>query len=89
MPILDEEFEAVIDLKRTTPEPEVLTKECEAELNRIRTLRTKAKTADGQNDQEALDRIEASNLLTEIEKRCWQPKGTRMRRRNARSDYWN
>jgi len=75
VPILDEEFEAVIDLKRTTPEPEVLTKECEAELNRIRTLRTKAKTADGQTNQEALDRIEASNLLTEIREALLAAKG--------------
>jgi molecular chaperone DnaK len=65
--ILDEEFEAVIDLtKRTTPQPAVLAKECEAEMNRIRTLRTKAETADGQTNQETLNRIEASNLLAEI-----------------------
>ena len=75
VPILDEEFEAVIDLKRTTPEPEVLTKECEAELNRIRTLRTKAETTDGQTNQEALDRIEASNLLTEIKEALLAAKG--------------
>jgi molecular chaperone DnaK len=66
VPILDEEYPAVIDLKRTGVPFEVLEAECEKEMGRIEALQNKAKAADNNTNIEELGRIQASNLVAEI-----------------------
>ena len=75
VPLLDEEFDATIDLKRSDPNPGLLSEECEAEVNRLQALRAKAREASGESADELLEELDASQLLQEIKQSLASAKG--------------
>ena len=54
VPLLDEEFVAKLDMKMRAPQPDALSQEYAAEINRLRELETKAAQAEGQSVTEML-----------------------------------
>lgn len=66
VPLLDEEFPTTIDMKKQSPKAEDLQRECDAEMERMRELGSKAATADGDSAKDVLEKVEASNLLEEV-----------------------
>lgn len=64
IPMLDEEYEAVIDYNRFDPNPTRLKKEFDDEIKRIKVLREKAGDA---NDKEAEDMLERIDNADEVE----------------------
>jgi len=72
--LLDEEFEATIDLKRRDPKPEQLAAECSAEMKRLRELKTKATGAGGDTAKAAISKVE-KDLVEEIKETLAAAKG--------------
>jgi molecular chaperone DnaK len=66
VPLLDEEFPTTIDMKKQSPRPADLQRECDAELQRMRELRGQAAKAEGGAAHDALEHVEASRLVEEI-----------------------
>jgi molecular chaperone DnaK len=54
VPLLDEEFEEEFDLRKTDPQPEQLSKDCDAELNRFGELKAKASGTGGETAKGAI-----------------------------------
>lgn len=75
VPILDEEFEETLDLRKTTITPGSLKADLEREVKRLRTLIEKAEAANDHKATKALEEIQSSELLAEIEKSVAAAKG--------------
>ena len=73
--ILDEEFPGKIDMKKQSPKPEELQRECDAEIKRMRELNSKASAADGETAKDVLEKVEVSNLLDEVRETLSAAKG--------------
>lgn len=67
IPVLDEEYEAIIDHDRASPDPAALHKEYEREVDRLETLREKGNQAEDEKAIELLDEVEESKTLETIE----------------------
>ncbi len=69
IPILDEEFESTIDsIQKANPDPKHLHQEFEAELSRLKGLRNNAHEVDDNKIDAALDEVDSSGKLEEIER---------------------
>jgi molecular chaperone DnaK len=75
VPLLDEEFPTTIDLKKQSPKAADLQRECDAEMQRMRELDSKAAAADGDSAKDVLEKVEASNLLEEVKEALSAAKG--------------
>jgi molecular chaperone DnaK len=73
--ILDEEFPGKIDMKKQSPKPEELQRECDAEIKRMCELNSKASAADGETAKDVLEKVEVSNLLNEVKETLSAAKG--------------
>jgi len=74
VPLLDEEFETKIDMKRHDPKPERLSAECSDEMKRLKELRTKATNAGGDTAKAAIADVE-KNLVEDIKETLAAAKG--------------
>lgn len=75
VPILDEEFEYHLDLTKTNVTPENLQAELDGELERLRSLISKAAEANDERVSGKLQKIQTSELLAEIRKAVAAAKG--------------
>jgi molecular chaperone DnaK len=66
VPVLDEEFPGRIEMIRHQPDPEELIKDFEAEMARIREVRSKATAVGGETAGRIVDAVEASPLAQEV-----------------------
>src|SRR5262249_11667299 len=66
VPILDEEFEETLDLRKTKVSAEAIEADLQKEIERLRDLIRKAEEAQDQEAVTALEKIESSALLSEI-----------------------
>ncbi|HVT04951.1 MAG TPA: Hsp70 family protein [Thermoanaerobaculia bacterium] len=66
VPLLDEEFETKVTMKQSDPNPEVLKREFEAELQRFQEVKATAATAEGRSAQKLIQDVEASALIQEV-----------------------
>jgi hypothetical protein len=62
-------------MKKQSPKPEELQRECDAEIKRMRELNSKASAADGESAKDVLEKVEASNLLDEVKQTLSAAKG--------------
>ena len=67
IPLLDEEFPAVIDFKRPSPDVGMLLREFEQEQRRFTNLREKALILENQRAKAVLDQIDKEQLLEELD----------------------
>jgi len=67
IPILDEEYEAMIDHNKASPDPAHIRQEFNAEIERIEKLREQATQADDAETLELIDEDDASSTLEAIE----------------------
>jgi molecular chaperone DnaK len=67
IPILDEEYEAIIDYDRSSPTIPHLQKQYEEERERLESIRIKAENADDESTVALLDNVENSQDLVAIE----------------------
>lgn len=74
VPLLDEEFERQIDLRKHTPEPEKLAADCNADIKRLRELKSKAAGAGGESAKGVLVEVE-KGLLQEVRETLAAAKG--------------
>ena len=63
VPLLDEDFEMELDLKKRLPKPELLKEEYDAEMKRFAEAKRKA---GGESVEALVQRIEASPLIGEV-----------------------
>lgn len=75
VPLLDEEFSAKFDMKHPELDPEELRREFNAELKRVRELKTKAIAAQGDTARDVVDGVEESALLEEVKEALAAAKG--------------
>lgn len=68
IPILDEEYEAVIEYAERSPDPLQLKREHEEELARLDSLREKAIAADDSNAENQIDQIDVQNRMEALER---------------------
>lgn len=66
IPMLDEEFEAVVDYNTASPDAKRLRQELDSELKRQETLRDKAVDADDNQANELLDEVDGAEELKRI-----------------------
>jgi molecular chaperone DnaK len=67
VPLLDEEFEAKIQMGRQQPSPDELKKEYEAEMKRFRDVKRNASSAAaGQTAERLIEQVESSPLAQEV-----------------------
>jgi molecular chaperone DnaK len=67
VPLLDEEFEAKIEMGRHQPSPDELKKEYEAEMTRFRDVKRNASVAAaGQTAERLVEQVESSPLAQEV-----------------------
>jgi molecular chaperone DnaK len=66
VPILDEEYEAVIDMRRHTASVELLKKDYELEMQRFREVKAKSAVAEASSAGEVVVSVESSPLLREL-----------------------
>lgn len=67
VPVLDEMFEDAVDLRSTPLSLPELRAGLDREVKRLEVLREKAETADDKKADEALDRIEAEDIVGQVE----------------------
>ncbi|MEI9898151.1 MAG: hypothetical protein WDN28_30920 [Chthoniobacter sp.] len=60
VPLLDEEFTVKLDMKQHDPNPDVLKREYEAEMQRFREVKMKAADAEGESAEELVQNVEDS-----------------------------
>jgi molecular chaperone DnaK len=75
VPILDEEFDLKLDLKKRTPLADEIKFECDRVIKRLETLRGKAAEAKDTTAVEGLDRLRSSDLVRDIEDSVSAAKG--------------
>jgi molecular chaperone DnaK len=68
IPMLDEEYEAVIDHNAASPDPARLQDEFENELVRLEGIRSKAEDADDGNVESVIDQVESGEEMEAIER---------------------
>ena len=68
IPMLDEEYEAVIDHNAASPDPARLQDEFENELDRLESIRSKAEDADDGNVESVIDQVESGEEMEAIER---------------------
>lgn len=68
IPVLDEEYEAVIDYNTATPDPVRLKEEYDQEIARLEALRDKADDADDADAESLLDAVDSSDRMEAIER---------------------
>lgn len=68
IPVLDEEYEAVIDYDHTTPDPTRLKEEYRQEMARLEELRDKVDDADDKEADALLDSIDNQERLNAVER---------------------
>jgi molecular chaperone DnaK len=66
IPVLDEEFEAVIDYNRKSADPKRLKREYDAELKRLKSLRDQAGKAEDEKANELLDDVGATDEIESL-----------------------
>jgi molecular chaperone DnaK len=66
IPLLDEEFEAQIEMKRHQPDAAQLQEEYEAEMARFHEVKSKAGTTGGQTAERLVEEVEASPLAQDV-----------------------
>ncbi len=67
LPVLDDEYEAVIDYNRVSPDPKWLKAEYRKEMERLESLRDKAGDASDESATDILDSLDESDATTAIE----------------------
>jgi len=68
IPVLDEEYEAVIDYNTATPDPARLKDEYDQEIARLEALRDKADDADDADAESLLDAVDSSDRMEAVER---------------------
>jgi molecular chaperone DnaK len=86
IPILDEEFEKHLDLRKTTVTHEALESDLEKEIKRLRLLINKAEEASDHRATTTLEEIQSSELLVQIKKSVSAAKGDPDAAENADKD---
>ena len=66
VPFLDEEFTEKIELRHKNPDAEFLKKDFENEMRRLRDVKAKAASTEGETAEQLVQQVEASPLLQEI-----------------------
>jgi molecular chaperone DnaK len=66
IPILDEEFQAKIEMKRHQPNPDELKRDYEVEMKRFRDVKSKAAGTGGETAERLVAEVEASPLAQEV-----------------------
>jgi molecular chaperone DnaK len=66
VPILDEEFQAKIEMKRHQPNPDELKRDYEVEMKRFRDVKSKAAGTGGETAERLVAEVEASPLAQEV-----------------------
>ena len=75
VPLLDEEFTVKVDMKQHDPNPDVLKREYEAEMQRFREVKVKAADAEGESAEELVQNVEDSPLMQEVKEAVAAAKG--------------
>jgi molecular chaperone DnaK len=75
VPILDEEFDLKLDLKKRTPQADEIKLECDRVFKRMETLRGKAAEAKDTAAADGLDRLRSSDLVRDIKDSVSAAKG--------------
>jgi molecular chaperone DnaK len=75
VPLLDEEFETKIDMRRHNPNPDFLRSDFEAEMKRFREVKASAASASAQSAEELVQQVEQSPLLKEVRETLPAAKG--------------
>jgi molecular chaperone DnaK len=73
--LLDEEFIVKLDMKQHDPNPDVLKREYEAEMQRFREVKVKAADAEGESAEELIQNVEDSPLMQEVKEAVAAAKG--------------
>jgi len=66
VPLLDEEFQARVEMQRHQPNPDELTRDYEAEMKRFREVKSKAAGKGGETAERLVEEVEASPLAQQV-----------------------
>lgn len=66
VPLLEQDFDAKIEMKRHQPNPDDLLKDYEAEIKRFREVKSKAAAIGGQTAERLVEEVETSPLAHEV-----------------------
>lgn len=75
VPLLDEEFATKVDMKQHDPNPELLKREFDAEMKRLREVKLKAADAEGESAEGLIQKVEDSPLMQEVKEAVVAAKG--------------